>query len=98
MGTIREEAQAYEPPKTKNIADLERLPVDLLIEEREFTREDGTNFKVNVVVLNDEDYRVPTSVLKTLKQILKEKPNLKEFKVSKTGEGLKTEYTVIPLD
>ncbi len=97
MGTLKEEAEQYEPPKTKNIADLERVPVNLQVEEREFTKEDGTAFKVKVVVLNEEDYRVPTSVLKNLKAMVKEKPELKEFKVVKTGEGLKTEYTVIPL-
>lgn len=98
MGTLKGEAQAYESPKTKNIADLEKIPVDLQIEEREFTKEDGSTFKVKVVVLNEEDYRVPTSVLKTLKTILEEKPDLKYFKVKKTGEGLKTEYTVITLE
>ena len=98
MGNIKDESEAYEPPKTKNISDLERIPVSLEVEEREFNKEDGTTFKIKVVVLNGEDYRLPTSVLKNLKAILKEKPNLKEFKVVKTGEGLKTEYTVVPLD
>jgi len=82
----------------KNIADLEKVPVDLVIEEREFTKEDGSTFKVKVVVLNEEDYRVPTSVLKSLKAILEEKPDLRFFKVKKTGEGLKTEYTIITLE
>ncbi|KKN59046.1 hypothetical protein LCGC14_0546010 [marine sediment metagenome] len=98
MGTLKEEAEAYETPKTRNISELERIPVNLQVEEREFTKEDGTTFTVKVVVLNDEDYRVPVSVLKNLKAMVAEKPELKEFKVSKTGEGLKTEYTVIPLD
>lgn len=98
MATLKETAQAYEPPQVKNIADLEKVPVDLVIEEREFTKEDGSTFKVKVVVLNDGDYRVPTSVVKSLKAILEEKPDLKFFKVKKTGEGLKTEYTVITLE
>jgi len=98
MGTIKDNAKAYEPPTTKNIAELERISVDLVIEEREFTRQDGTNFKVDVIVVDGEDYRMPTSVLKNLKAILEEKPDLKEFKVKKSGEGLKTEYTVITLD
>ena len=98
MATLKETAQAYEPPQVKNIADLEKVPVDLVIEEREFTKEDGSTFKIKVVVLNDEDYRVPTSVIKSLKAILEEKPELKFFKVKKIGEGLKTEYTVITLE
>ena len=98
MGTIKDNAQAYEAPKTKNITDLEKVSVDLVIEEREFTRQDGTTFKVSVIVVDGEDYRMPTSVLKNLKAILEEKPDLREFKVKKTGEGLKTEYTVVTLD
>jgi len=96
MGTIKDEAKAYEPPQTKNISDLDKVPTDIEIEEREFTKEDGTTFKIKVIVVDDEEYRVPTSVLKSLKVILEDKPDLKFFKVKKTGEGLKTEYTVIP--
>jgi len=98
MANIMDEARAYEPPQTKNIADLERVPTDLNVEEREFTKEDGSTFKIKVVVVDEEDYRIPTSVLKHLKAILEEKPDLKFFKVKKTGEGLKTEYTVVTLD
>jgi len=98
MGNIKEEAQQYEPPKTKNISDLDRVPVSLELEEREGTKKDGKVFRYNVVVLNGEDYRVPNSILKSLKAIIKEKPDLEEFKVAREGEGLKTEYTVIPLD
>jgi len=35
--------------------------------------------------------------LKSLKAILEENPNLKDFKVKKSGTGMSTEYTVIPL-
>jgi hypothetical protein len=95
MATLNEEAKAYEPPKTKNIADLERIPISAEVEEREFTKEDGTTFKLKVIVSDGDDYRVPVSVLKQLKVILEEKPEVKSFKVKKTGEGFKTEYTVI---
>jgi len=98
MATLMDEAKAYEPPKTKNIADLEVVRTDLEIEEREFVNSEGKDFKINVVTVNGEDYRVPTSVLKSLKAMLEEKPELKAIKVKKSGEGLKTEYTVIPLD
>ena len=93
-----DEAKSYEPPTTKNISELDKVPTSLEVEEREFTKEDGTTFRIKVVILNNEDYRIPTSVLKSLKAILEELPDLKYFKVKKTGEGLKTEYTVITLD
>ena len=96
--TIKEEAQQYEPPTTKNITELEKVSVDLVIEEREYTKQDGTTFKLDVIVVDGEDYRMPISVLKNLKAILVEKPNLKFFKVSKSGESFKTVYTVITLD
>jgi len=95
MTKLIDEAKAYEPPKTKNIADLDSIPVDIDVVEREFTKEDGSTFKMKVIVLNDEDYRVPTSVLKSLKAIVEEKPDLKKFKVIKTGEGMKTSYTIV---
>ena len=98
MATIWDEAQAYEPPQTKNIADLEVVRTDAIVFTKEFTRDDGTTFKVKVISVNGEDYRVPTSVLKSLKAIQEEKPDLKAFKVKKSGEGMKTTYTVIPLD
>ena len=98
MAKLSEEAQAYEPPKTKNIADLEVVRTDLEIIEKEFTRSDGETFSMRVVTVDGEDYRVPVSVLKSLKAILEEKPGLKCFKVKRSGEGMKTEYTLIPLD
>lgn len=98
MGTIKEEAQAYEPKMTKNIADLELVGVNFETEDREATDSDGKAFKYKVTVIKDEEYRVPNSVLKSLKVILQEKPDLKTFKVIKTGEGLNTNYTVVPIE
>jgi len=101
MATLGESATAYEAPQTKNIADLEEVPTNLELEERTFEVDrDGKTetVTIKVVVLNGEDYRVPTSVLKQLKIHLEEKPELKKIRVSRTGEGLKTAYTVIPLE
>jgi len=38
MGTIKDEAKAYEPPQTKNISDLDKVPTDIEIEERIYKR------------------------------------------------------------
>ena len=97
MGTLKDEANAYTAPQTKNITELEKVSVDLSIEDAEFTREDGRTFKIKQVNVDGEMYRVPVSVLKSLKEIVKEKPEVKFIKVNKSGEGLKTAYTVIPL-
>ena len=98
MAKLGEEAMAYEPPQTKNIADLEVVRTDADIEEKEFTKDDGSTFKLKLITVNNQEYRVPISVLKALKSMLEEKPEMKTFKVKKTGEGLKTEYTLIPLE
>lgn len=99
MSTIGEEAKDYEPKQTKNIADLDKVSVDLQIEpdERSGTDKDGNVFKYKVTIIDEEEYRVPNSVLKALKVHLEQKPDLKEFKVVKSGEGLNTTYTVVPL-
>lgn len=96
--TLKEEAQAYEPIKiTKNIAELSQVSTDLLMEEETFKNADGEDVVIKIIEVNAERYRVPASVLKDLKVILEDNPNLKSFKVKKAGEGMNTRYTTIPL-
>ncbi len=99
MGTIKEEAMVYEAPKTKNIADLPEVSVDVQIyNDGVGTDRNGKEFKYKYLLINEEEYRVAGKVLEDLKAILKEKPNTTKIKVNSTGEGLQTRYTVIPLD
>jgi len=97
MGSLGEEADTYTPPQTLNIADLDVVSVDIELLDREGNA-DGKVFKYKAISVNGEEYRVPGPVLGALKEIRKEKPELKHFKVKKVGEGLKSKYTVIPLD
>ncbi len=98
MAKLNEEALAYEPEQTKNIADLEVVIVaDVEVEDRSGIDKKGKEFEYKVIVVDDEDYRVPNSVLKALRAILEAKPDLKAINVTKTGEGFNTDYTVIPL-
>lgn len=97
MANLKETAQAYESQSVGNIADLPKVTTDLQVEEREGVNEEGKTFKYKVITVEGQEYRVPNSVLKTLKAILEDNPNLKTFKVKKTGTGMATEYTVIPL-
>lgn len=76
---------------------MEAVPTDVLMESREGVKDNKT-FKYRVCVVEGEDYRVPGVVLGDLKEILKVKPDLKFFKVTKKGSGLTTKYTVITLD
>ena len=97
MATLGEKAQAYEKPKTKNIAELEKVPTDLEVTTETHTNKDGEPFSQDVISFQGSKYRVPVSVLENLQAILKATPNLKFFKVVKTGEGMGTKYTVVPL-
>jgi len=97
MATLSEEASQYEKPTTKNIADLKVVSTSFPVEDREGKDSDGKVFKYKAIVVDGEEYRVPSSVLGSLKAILEKKPDLKDFSVSKTGTNLDTRYTVIPL-
>lgn len=97
MKTIRDEAKGYEPkPTTKNISELQSISTDLVVEDDSFEYE-GKEVKQKVIVVNGERFRVPVSVLRDLKVILEDNPNLKNFKVKRTGQQMETRYTVIPL-
>ena len=99
MATIKEAAEKYEAKKMKNIIDLEVVNTDTeFIENEERINSEGKTYKVSYFIHEGEEYRTPSSILESLKQILKEKPDLKTFKVIKTGEGLATKYQVITLD
>jgi hypothetical protein len=96
--TLKEEAMASEPPqKTKNISELAQVSTSLTVEEETFTNNEGKEVIIKVVNVNGEKYRVPQSVLNSLKAILEDNPNLKTFKVKKSGEGMETRYVLIPL-
>lgn len=96
MAQLWKEATEYETPKTQNIADLESVSVDMDLQEKTVGEgEDAFTYKY--IVVKDVEYRVPVVVLKQLKSQLEANPGLSTFRVSKEGEGLKTQYTVIPL-
>jgi len=98
MGSLRETAKAYEPMTTHNIAELEAVSLDVKIEERKGKDKDGQDYSYQVALVTGEEYRVPATVLKDIKAIMSAKPTLKTIKVIKKGEGMKTQYTVIPLE
>ena len=103
MATLTEFAKGYEPIRTHNISELKEVPTDMQIIDDEFViekdKETGEKkvVKQKVIMLNNEKYRVPISVIADLKAILEKNPELKKFSVSKKGTGLQTKYTVIPL-
>ena len=97
MGSIKEDAQAYEPKQTHNITELEKISVDLALMDGEGKDQNGEVFKYKFIEVAGKEYRVPGSVIGQLKSILEKKPDLLYFSVMKTGEGMNTRYTVIPM-
>ena len=98
MATIGDYAKNYEAQSTKNISDLKEVDVNLQLEDREGMDSKGIPFRYKVIVVNNIDYRVPSSVIGNLKAILLKKPDLKKFSVAKQGTTKDdTRYTVIPL-
>jgi len=95
--TLKDTAIAYESRSVGNIADLPKVSTQLIVEDREGTNDEGKVFQYKVVIVEGQEYRVPASVLKNLKAILEDNPKLQTFKVKKTGQGMATEYTTIPL-
>lgn len=99
MANLKETAKGYIPKKTKNISELEVVNLEnTKIEERKLTTDEGKEFSFKVGIINNEEYRIPDSVLGSLKTILEAKPTLKTIRVIKKGTGMNTEYTTIPLD
>ena len=94
MATLKESAIAYEAPQTLNIADLDKVPVNIQLFEKESKDADGKPFKYKYAELNGREYRVPNSVLEEVQTILKLKPSVEFIKVKKSGSGLATRYKV----
>lgn len=98
MTSLKEKAEQYIPSeKMKIISDMEKISVDVEIETETKTNRDGEEYSVNYFIYKDEKYRVPYTVLRDLKIQLEENPKLKFFKVKKTGTGIDSSYTVIPM-
>lgn len=95
--TLGQYAQTYKSESTKNVTELEVLNINYPISQRSGTDDEGKAYSYTVVEFNHEDYRLPKSVIKAVQEYLKQMPTLKNFKVTKSGEGLKTKYTVIPI-
>lgn len=98
MATVKELAENYVPASSLTIADLEAVSASQEIIEKTYKKDTDDEYTNNVIVQGDKDYRVPDTVLKQLKVMIAEKPEMTTFKVKKEGEGITTTYTVIPLD
>ena len=92
--TIKECAKDYVPKRTLNITDLNKVDLSTPIEDRVGTNKEGKEFSYQVIIINEQEYRVPVTVLEEIQKILKLKPEAKFVKVISTGSGLNTVYSV----
>ena len=102
MPKLNEYAKGYEPTaNTKNISDLDKVSTDLDLVDDEFEFEkngETKTVKQKVIIVNNEKYRVPVSVIQQLKVLLEDNPALKTIKVKKSGTTKDdTRYQVIPV-
>ena len=98
MGSLKDEAMAYEPKQTLNIADLSEVPINIKLEDGEGMDDDGKVFKYKYTEINRKKYRIPSIVLGETKKILKLRPSVTKVKVQRSGSGLSTRYEVEALD
>lgn len=97
MKSLKEEAQNYEPKKTRNVSELPYLEVDAVIYEGEGIDENGKEFTYKYLKVDGEEYRVPQSVISQIKDLLDENDKLTKFKIIRKGTGrTDTRYTVVP--
>lgn len=100
MTSLNEFAKQYTPEtKVRNISDLKEVEVSSELLDREGIDKKGNAFKYKVIIVDGQEYRIPSSVIGNLKVILEKKPTLKKFSVARQGKTIDdTKYTVIPLD
>jgi len=94
---IKDFANEYEPQRMGNVTELEVVRTDIEIKEEDRVDQNNESYHVMFVIVDDKEYRVPPSVVGQIKEVLKAKPELATFKVTKTGEGKNTKYQVIGL-
>ena len=97
MTNIKEAAQAFVPLQKLNIADLDKVSVEAIIEDEIVKEGTPEEFTHQVAIIKGKKYHTPGIVLSAVKLFLQNIPDMKYFKVIKEGEGVKTKYTVIPL-
>lgn len=98
MASIKQSAKEFIPTTIATVDELASIDINLDMEERSFIDKTGKEFTIQVITVNKTAYRMPLSVIKQVKELLAEKPNMKTFKVKKQGMGMNTSYFVMPLE
>lgn len=92
--TLKQTSEEYIPKKTLNIVDLDRVDLSWPVVEETGVDSEGKEFTFKVMTINSQKFRVPGPVMEEVKKMLDLKPDLQFVKVTKTGSGSGTRYTV----
>ena len=101
--TLKEVAQQEKPRTFKKIEEFKTINVNNEITTRTCMTKEGKEFTIKEISIlnketgNTERVRMPNSVLARLNVLLKNNPNLEFFRVLRTGVGMNTRYTVLPV-
>lgn len=96
MTTLRETAKAYVPPQTLNIADLDKIPIDIELKNGTGQNSKGEVFTYKYAEVEGKEYRVAGTIIGGTKALIEKMPNLQFVTVTKQGTQMNTRYTVIP--
>lgn len=98
MEKLKDYAKQFQPKETKNIAELDFVDIETEIyHDGKGVNKEGKEFTYSYIMKDKVEYRVPNIVIGMLKDFLEENPKLMKFKIKKTGEGLMSRYTLIPI-
>ena len=103
LGSLKEVAKNTTIRNFKQIQDFKFINANIELSKRTCQTNNGETFVIKEVSLYNEEtdeadrVRVPNSVINGLHVLLKDDPDLQYFRVIKTGEGMNTRYTVIPV-
>lgn len=96
--TLGETALGYKPEAMGNVADLPSISKHSMISEGEgIDQKTGKPYVYKYIESNGNKYRIANPVLEKIKTILELKPEVTNFKVTKTGSGVATKYEVTAL-
>ncbi len=61
MATLKETAKEYVPPETLNIADLEKIPINIELSDGEGTDKEGKTFKYKYAQIEEKSIEWQTA-------------------------------------
>lgn len=94
MTSIGQAADEVISAKVKNVADLQKVDINEEIYKEKKQNSKGQDYVIYFIKRNEESYRIPYTVLETLKGLRKQM-TVNSFRVLKTGTTKDdTKYTV----